>query len=165
IANVTELADDYAVTGITYAGIECYIRWLNRSTGLTYRLPTAGEWLYVAKRAYAALGNRPLGVIERPPSDREPRDAVNGGVILPARHGVLSPDGLYGLLDSAAEYMAETVPQPPDKCRIYGMQNCRRRLLFGYRAGFTKTPFFEPDYLVDVDTDTGIGFRLARAAQ
>lgn len=37
------------VINISYNDAQSYIRWLNRKTGLRYRLPTEAEWEYVAK--------------------------------------------------------------------------------------------------------------------
>ncbi|WP_418152203.1 formylglycine-generating enzyme family protein [Litorimonas sp. RW-G-Af-16] len=36
------------VTNVSYDDVQSYIRWLNRSTGLKYRLLSEAEWEYVA---------------------------------------------------------------------------------------------------------------------
>jgi formylglycine-generating enzyme required for sulfatase activity len=45
----TDETDNHPVTGVSKRDAEAYIEWLNRQTGLTFRLPTELEWERAAR--------------------------------------------------------------------------------------------------------------------
>jgi hypothetical protein len=161
ITNAETLADDYPVTGLTVAGVNCYIDWVSKKSGHRYRLPTAPEWLYVARRASIQKNDDVVAAEEYTSLLNEPRDYVRSRSIFRADHGLKSPDGLYGLLDSAGELINEWEAVPESKCLIFKVRSCKRQLVYG--LGFIRTgaPFDYKGYVFDVYPNPFVGFRIA----
>lgn len=162
IPQAYSLKDDFAVTGITAAAVKCYISWLNGKTGLKFRLMSPQEWKYVASRAPRNDDTREPQTSRSIPFSREPRDGVKFGRIRQAYHGQPSADGLYGLLDSAGEMVAESELMPEQSCKPYKVKVCRKVSVYGLFSGAPGDSPFNRAYVYDVYTSIYVGFRVAR---
>jgi hypothetical protein len=83
------------VTCVSRLDADAYIEWLNKSSGLKFRLPSATEWDYIAGK-----GASPLSA---PPAVSPPVDAPEATV-------APSPTGLQDLHDGRLEWVSGCVP-------------------------------------------------------
>lgn len=67
-SDISVLADDYAVSGVTYAGAQCFISWISQKNHKSYRLPTKAEWMAAARRSAPT----PLQLCHGRPSKERP---------------------------------------------------------------------------------------------
>ena len=93
------------VTNISYNDAQSYIRWLNASTGLKYRLPSEAEWEYVARAGKPLPFSTPTG---RGISARE----ANFNAKFP-----------YGPGTVAGEYIRQTLPVGSFPANSFGVHD------------------------------------------
>lgn len=122
-SDISVLADDYAVSGVTYAGAQCFIGWISQKNQKSYRLPTKAEWIAVTKRS------PPMYTAPKPPSNRpwysDQRNSVRYLIVDNVYNGQRSVDGIYGLTNSYVYEMTSDVRNGQDKyCRIFNSNPC-----------------------------------------
>lgn len=128
---IVRVDDDVAVSGVNLAGIRCYLTWLSKASGKTYRLPTGAEWEYAARGGATTrfpwgeeLGFNnafvgytfDLGVYRIPDFRDGPRSPSNV-----RRVRQLSPNafGLYDVIGNVAEMVEDfDVSENAEVCRI-----------------------------------------------
>ncbi len=131
---------NHPVACVSFDDAQAYAQWLSRRTGLSYRLPTLGEWSPLAD--YRGSGN----ACQDGRIDCGAEGTVNAG------QGPLSPLGLAGLRGNLREWTSNCT------------RGCQRRLAagMGWRDTAAKA---SPGQSDDLDADTGyddLGFRLVR---
>ena len=131
---------NHPVACVSFDDAQAYAQWLSRRTGLSYRLPTLGEWSPLVD--YRGSGN--------PCQDGRIDCGAEGTVN--AGQGPLSPLGLAGLRGNLREWTSNCT------------RGCQRRLAagMGWRDAADRST---PGQSNDFDADTGfddIGFRLVR---
>jgi formylglycine-generating enzyme required for sulfatase activity len=47
--DLDKLSDSYPINYLTYSEFNCYLEWISKKTGSTYRLPSGDEWEYAAR--------------------------------------------------------------------------------------------------------------------
>ncbi|WP_460452814.1 bifunctional serine/threonine-protein kinase/formylglycine-generating enzyme family protein [Arenimonas aestuarii] len=131
---------NHPVACVSYDDAQAYAQWLGRRSGLSYRLPTLGEWGPLAD--YRGSGN----------ACRDGRVDCGAEGTVNAAQGPLSPLGLAGLRGNLREWTSNCT------------RGCQRRLAAG--MGWRDAPDrSSPGQSNDFDADTGfddIGFRLVR---
>ena len=164
------------VTNVSYQDVESYIDWINKQTGLQYRLPTEAEWEYVARagstmpfstqtgtgishREANFNGEFPYGSSDK---GRYLKKTVPVGSYAPNTFGVHDIHGnVYEFVSDC--YVAGHVGNPGDgSARRDG--DCNRRIIrggswvtHGYQMRAAKRLSYTMDYRYD-----DFGFRLAR---
>jgi len=159
------LMDHYPVTGVTGDGVECYIRWVNQTTGRQFRLPSPEEWLVAAESA----PETPLNwtTAEERSADRtpqiaaDPRKAVKARVVRPVGRGQPTPDGIYDLEGNASEQTSMMRPGFPPLCERYGQEFCREYLILGMGSINRPLEYRERLWIVSGIPYYTAGFRLA----
>lgn len=135
--NDPRINDNYPLTGISPDGFPCYLQWLKRKTGKTYRIPSAPEWEHVARAGTVTeyywgdgLGYNnaivfdyfDLPALKRRmgyPQDQfdkslhDPRGDVNFDRLFPVGQFKPNPWGLYDVIGNAAEVTTEVSPPVP----------------------------------------------------
>ncbi|WP_188662796.1 bifunctional serine/threonine-protein kinase/formylglycine-generating enzyme family protein [Arenimonas soli] len=131
---------NHPVACVSFDDAQAYAQWLSRRSGLSYRLPTLGEWSPLAD--YRGSGN----------ACRDGRIDCGTEGTVNAGQGPLSPLGLAGLRGNLREWTSNCT------------RGCQRRLAAG--MGWRDAPDrSSPGQSNDFDGDTGfddIGFRLVR---
>ena len=159
IPGAINLDDDYAVSGVTYAGALCFTQWLSRKSSHSYHLPTPAQWEAAAKSASLSAPSPEEKSEKR--REPEPRDAVRGGVARHVRHGNPSRDGIYGLLDGVGEMTDAFRARTQEQCAIYKLKQCHQvrvqGLLFPGNDGV-----YQPVYIMPEETNSHVGFRVVR---
>lgn len=161
------LADAYPVTGLTAPAMDCYIAWLNRSSGKRYRLPTPAEWQVAA--AHAPAAPRGWDSLARAQAATEkaddPREAVRRAIVRPVGQGDPTPDGVFDLEGNAREFTAARRPAKASDsvCRELGAAFCAEALFVGsgsiesshdYRReiwGFQGVPYISSGFRLAAD--------------
>lgn len=182
-ADVSVLADDLPLTGVPPTRIGCYLDWLKRKTGRTYRLPTAAEWVHAARAGTTTtfpwgdeIGFNNAAIATRYADKREPsfwdvRPWVRTSTIAVEQ---FRPNawGLYDVVGNVAEYMAESRPGDAGCIARKDEATCRRqeirgggRLVVSIRPGVGEVvqpdPIGIPRYTF-AGVSQPIGYRLVR---
>lgn len=131
---------NHPVACVSFDDAQAYAQWLSRRSGLSYRLPTLGEWSPLAD--YRGSGN----------ACQDGRIDCGAEGTVNASQGPLSPLGLAGLRGNLREWTSNCT------------RGCQRRLAagMGWRDPADRS---SPGQSNDFDADTGfddIGFRLVR---
>ncbi|MDH5446480.1 MAG: bifunctional serine/threonine-protein kinase/formylglycine-generating enzyme family protein [Gammaproteobacteria bacterium] len=90
--------ENWPATGISISTVKDYMRWLSRSTGRKYRLPTKSEWVYASNstnRKHDSNRNCQLSS----------RGIEKGGVLVNATTGRQNSWGLVNYLGNAQEWV------------------------------------------------------------
>jgi formylglycine-generating enzyme required for sulfatase activity len=120
--------EGHPVACVSWNDAVAYTRWLSRSTGSTYRLPTASEWERAARAGTAgerywlddlAAACRYANVADESARERHPRWTVHpcrDGYVRTAPVGTFAPNpfGLYDMLGNVAEWTCSATD--PDRC-------------------------------------------------
>lgn len=157
--------DDHPVTGVIVDDFACYINWLNRASGKTYRLPTPAEWLAAARTAPARIEHWDImdrgNAVER--SRNDPREAISGGIIRPVGLGKPSSDGVFDLEGNGGEATSESRPGPNKKiCDEYGQRYCRAVVTFGFDAADASKPYRTQGLNLQGYPQIALSYRLVR---
>ena len=131
---------NHPVACVSFDDAQAYAQWLSRRSGLSYRLPTLGEWSPLVD--YRGSGN----------ACQDGRIDCGAEGTVNASQGPLSPLGLAGLRGNLREWTSNCT------------RGCQRRLAagVGWRDPADRS---SPGQSNDFDGDTGfddIGFRLVR---
>lgn len=131
---------NHPVACVSFDDAQAYAQWLSRRSGLSYRLPTLGEWSPLAD--YRGSGN----------ACQDGRIDCGAEGTVNASQGPLSPLGLAGLRGNLREWTSNCT------------RGCQRRMAagMGWRDPADRS---SPGQSNDFDADTGfddIGFRLVR---
>lgn len=119
------VADDYPIIGISVYEHMCYLDWIRKKTGKTYRLPTGEEWEYLARAGVKTrfpwgdeLGYNKAAI--HPAFDPaltrktvrydEERLNVRLGAIYPVAKFSPNAWGLYDVIGNAEEAVADLAP-------------------------------------------------------
>lgn len=162
-ANDPKINDEYPVTAIPPEVFPCYLRWLKKKTGETYRLPTAAEWEHIAragtKTAYYwgdELGYNNAVVIDyfdakalrkklgepETGARADPRNDVKWHDVYPV--GQFEPNswGLYDVIGNAGELTTESykLPTYADCVKKLPVQKCQTLSLRGVARGRLEHP-------------------------
>ncbi|VVS94841.1 SUMF1/EgtB/PvdO family nonheme iron enzyme [Desulfoluna spongiiphila] len=112
---------DHPVTGITSADIQAFLKWVNKESKYTYRLPTEAEWEYAARAGESAafstgacLGSADANVDANASWGECPAGAASNGT-LPV--GTFTPNawGLYDMHGNVAEWCRDWYGRYPQK--------------------------------------------------
>jgi len=157
------LADDFPVTGVTHAGIACYIKWINTKSEVRFRLPTPSEWLAAARRAAPAPAKWDSFAMGRSAAahSQDPREAVNRGYVRPVGSGTPTPEGVFDLEGNAAEMTSSRRSRPRDEICASGEVPCQSTLVFGMGSSDKPELYREAVWAMDGVAYSSIGFRLA----
>ena len=129
-------------TGVSFALVKRYVRWLNQQTDREYRIPSQHEWRYATKATGGALDpNRNCRV--------NVRDVTKGDDMVSVRSGDPNPWGLVNHVGNAQEWVLAASGQPmaAGGARTDPMSECTLDTVRGH-AG---------------DADAVTGFRVARS--
>jgi formylglycine-generating enzyme required for sulfatase activity len=165
------------VTNVSYNDVQSYIRWLNRSTGLRYRLLSEAEWEYVAK----AGGDGPFATGAAISAQDANFDGAHPyGVNKPGRYlrktlpvGSYPANalGLHDLHGNVYEWVAdcwnETHKDRPKTARARRDGDCNFRVMKGgswVTHGYQMRAAARIRYVKDYRYDD-YGFRLARTLE
>ena len=165
------------VTNVSFDDVQSYVRWINKATGQTYRLPSEAEWEYVARAGSTFPFSTTSGMAI---SDREANfngEHPYGPGAAPGRYlkktvpvGSYAPNafGVYDIHGNVYEwvsdcYVAGHAGNPGDgSARTDG--DCKARIIrggswvtHGYQMRAAKRLRYTTDYRYD-----DFGFRLAR---
>jgi formylglycine-generating enzyme required for sulfatase activity len=162
-AGAEQLADNFPVTGVTHAGVACYIKWINTKSEARFRLPTPSEWLAAARRAAPAPAGWDAIAMSRSASAHsdDPREAVNRGYVRPVGLGTPTQEGVFDLEGNAAELTSSWRSRPRDEVCASGDVPCQSRLALGLGSSDKPELYREAVWAMDGVPYSMIGFRLA----
>ena len=111
-------------TGLSYVDVQQYVRWVNKSTPHSFRLPTAQEWAVMAQ---AVLPNEPDPLFTDPSLSWASAYLLEGvapRALKPQGSFSTSPEGVVDLDGSVWEWTQEcytgtTEGTNPDRCPAY----------------------------------------------
>lgn len=137
--------DNYPLTRVGVKTFDCYLDWLHKKTGKTYRIPSAAEWEHIARAGtttdyywgdgigfnnamvfdyfdFPGLKSR-LGY----PANNflnDPRWDVKFESIFPVGQFEPNPWGLYDVIGNVAEFTTEVAPTHPGCLKIRSEMEC-----------------------------------------
>jgi formylglycine-generating enzyme required for sulfatase activity len=172
--SVARVDDDVAVGGVQLAAIRCYLAWLSKSAGKTYRLPTGAEWEFAARGGATTrypwgdelgFGNAFVGTAFDMARYRIP-DFLDGprspSNVRQVRQ--LSPNafGLFDVIGNIAEMVEDyDISDNPEVCRISA--GCRLQHVRGGSYFELPPPSLDGHERVNPEAWNGfVGFRVLR---
>jgi len=174
--DLSQIADDFPFTGVPPTQIGCYLDWLKKKTGKTYRLPTAVEWTHAARAGTAttfpwgdeigfdnaAISLRYSG--KRHPSLYDPRPPLFIWRTVAVESFKPNAWGLYDVVGNVAEYIADSLPGEGTCLVRVNPVYCRRQEVRGGGTGIVSIMLGGGE--VTQPDPIGIpSFRFAGAAQ
>lgn len=174
--------DNHPLEGVTVADFQCYLEWIKRETGHTYRLPTPEEWGHFARAGTTT--NFPWGddigfdnaimlkhfdatkarQRQKEPRMYDPRGSVKFGIIYPVE--TFSPNawGLYDIIGNVAEVVNRESRGSEDCIARRGVDHCR----YIETRGGTSFQTVRDDFIsrgqnsIKNNPSNGRGFRIVR---
>jgi formylglycine-generating enzyme required for sulfatase activity len=160
-----EYSDNYPITGVSAVDFKCYISWLNRKSGKTYRFPSSKEWLEAARYAPAKPAYLTISADDQL---KDPRYVVNRLWVHRTGLGVPSPDGIYDLEGNAAEFLSDRRADAKARCVKLKYLDCFQLAVIGKYAllptpsGFVPADYRDIGWANESDPSVPWGFRLVR---
>lgn len=140
-SGLAALADNFPVVGLPPTQIGCYLDWLKRKTGHTYRLPTGAEWSHAARAGAQTVfpwgdevgfNNAAISLTyagKRVASSSDPRPWL--GSLLEVEQFRPNAWGLYDVVGNVAEYTSDSQPGEPGCIAQKDAAFCRRQEIRG----------------------------------
>lgn len=181
--DVTLLSDDFPIVGLPPSKIGCYLDWLKRKTGRSYRLPTGQEWEHAARAGATTtfpwgneIGHDNAAIAtryseKREPRFHDPRQWVSPVNMLAIEQFKPNAWGLYDVVGNVAEYTAGSRSGDAVCVARLDATRCRRTEIRGGGKGIVSVrigegevaqadPIGIPVYSFNVSQP--IGYRLVR---
>jgi formylglycine-generating enzyme required for sulfatase activity len=176
------LRDDYPVSGVSIAGLNCYVGWIAKKTGARYRLPEPKEWEAAARAGtttkypwgrFAEAGHAVLSgsydIREMfrlfPIKKSEKRPDVKFGGTFPVESMPPNAWGIYDMIGNIEEATNEFEEGRPSCVAIRPKIDCRVIIT---RGGSTLTPLSSSSIITDKTRrfanlpNIGWGYRLVK---
>ncbi len=177
------LADDFPMVGLPPAEISCYLDWLKRKTGRSYRLPTGQEWVHAAKAGATTtfpwgneIGHDNAAIAtryskKREPRFHDPRQWVSFTEMVAVEQFKPNAWGLHDVVGNVAEYTSDSRPGDAACLARLDATRCRRMETRGGGKGIISVrlgqgevtqadPINIPVYSFQISQP--IGYRLVR---
>lgn len=158
IVGAEMIDDDIPVTGVTPDDFDCYLRYLNKKSGRSYRLPSPEEWLSAASEVEAKAVQRSA----QSEGTTDPRESVLRGWVGPVGQGSPSRSGVYDLEGNAGEATNAARHGMSIICQKFGQRYCREVKVFGLNRYFPDKSFKDHFYFVQGVPDIHFGYRVVR---
>ncbi|GAB3539735.1 hypothetical protein GCM10027343_07670 [Noviherbaspirillum agri] len=171
ITNGGERAPKSPVRDVSWDDAQQYVKWLSKSTGKAYRLPTEAEWEYAARGGTSTRfwwGERMRQGTANCKECGEPWDAAD-----PANVGTFAanPFGLHDMNGSVWEWVSDcwhtSFKGAPTNGKTWDTPNCRERAIRGgsWRDGAAYMPSSTRFKYAATVRHSQNGFRVARDMQ
>jgi len=138
-ANLDQLADNYPLNYLPPDDFNCYLDWINSTTGKRYRLPSSAEWEHLARAGSATrypwgdeLSQGNTAIFDHYDRNHYPRHRPTDPRFQAGRNlGVLPVEsfkpnawGIYDVIGNVAEYVSERKSGSAKCLEKFGKAQC-----------------------------------------